>query len=328
MSHDDVPIRVEVWRGDVVESEHVVDAVVADASGGLASRWGEQDRGVIPRSAIKAVQALPLVASGAAEALDVSGEELALACSSHSGEPAHVQAVQDWLARIGFDGEVLECGPDRPIGQAAADALVRSGVERAPVHNCCSGKHSGFIATALHMNEDVAGYLDPSSKVQQRVQAAMKAMTDVDLADQAPGIDGCGIPVFEFPLIALAKAMARLVDRSSLGATLGEAAGRIATTLPSRAWWVAGSGRAEVLVTDSAQQALIVKGGAEGVFMGALPEQGLGFALKARDGAARAVAAALDAMLVAEGVLDERALDGVIRNKAGNASGRLVAHLR
>ena len=234
MSDTDAPIRIEVWRGSVVESEHLVDAVFADASGSIVRRWGDAGRGVIPRSAIKAVQALPLITTGAAAAFDVSDDELALACSSHSGEPGHIDAVESWLDRVGAGPGQLECGPDRPIDDDAAAALIRAGVDRAPVHNCCSGKHSGFITTAQHLGEQVAGYLAPTSAVQSRVQDAIKTMTDIDLSGQEPGIDGCGIPVYEFPLTSLAMAMARLVDRTSLDASLSEAAAQTAAALPTR----------------------------------------------------------------------------------------------
>ena len=140
-------MRVEVTRGDVVESSHQVDVVVADLAKPVVV-WGESDRSVIPRSAIKFIQALPLLRTGAADRYDVSEIELALACSSHSGERDHIEAVAAWLQRIGCSPQDLECGPSAPIGDEAAIEHHRAGAEALPIINCCSGKHAGFLTVA------------------------------------------------------------------------------------------------------------------------------------------------------------------------------------
>ncbi len=82
------PVLVEVTRGTSVESVHRGAVAVCDASGKMVLQLGDIERAVFPRSAVKAIQALPLVESGAADALGFGNEELALACASHSGEPS------------------------------------------------------------------------------------------------------------------------------------------------------------------------------------------------------------------------------------------------
>ena len=86
---------VEVWRGDVAESHHRGHAVVCDARGTIRAAWGDPDAVILPRSSCKMLQALPLLESGAGEAL--TGEQLALACASHSGAEMHVTRVAAWL---------------------------------------------------------------------------------------------------------------------------------------------------------------------------------------------------------------------------------------
>ena len=82
------PILVEVLRGGHVESRHAGALAVLDADGGVLAAIGDIDRPVFPRSAVKVLQALPLVASGAADQLQLGDAELALACASHGGEDA------------------------------------------------------------------------------------------------------------------------------------------------------------------------------------------------------------------------------------------------
>ena len=79
------PIVVEVTRGGRVESAHRGAGAVVDADGALVFSFGDIGRPVFPRSAVKAIQALPLIESGAADRFGLTAAELALACASHSG---------------------------------------------------------------------------------------------------------------------------------------------------------------------------------------------------------------------------------------------------
>jgi L-asparaginase II len=60
---------------------------------------------------------------------------------------------------------------------------------------------------------------------------------------------------------------------------------------------ISGQGRFDTVVTEALGESAFVKVGAEGVYCGALPTLGLGFALKCDDGAARAAESATAALL-------------------------------
>src|SRR5262245_59174645 len=139
------PVLVEVLRGAQVESRHAGAVAVVDAAGRRVLALGDVDKPVYPRSAIKAIQALTLIESGAADRYGFGAEELALACASHSGEPGHVATATRMLEHAGLDPSALRCGAHWPLNQAAAQALARSGGVAGPIHNNCSGKHSGFL---------------------------------------------------------------------------------------------------------------------------------------------------------------------------------------
>lgn len=318
---------IEVVRGGVVESSHVIHAVVADRQGRLEA-WGDRHRPTIARSAIKAIQALPLVTTGAADAFDVSVEELALACASHSAEREHVDAVVAWLDRLGLSEGDLECGVDVPLGTAAKQEFIASGAEPHALLNGCSGKHAGFLTVHRHLDEPVQGYIDRTAVIQRLVTEATEVCTGFDLSAQRPGVDGCGIPVFAIPLQNLALAMARLVDPVDLPEAYANAAPRVAEAA-QRSFWVAGTGRTEHRIEEQATEPVVTKAGAEGMFMAALPERGLGIALKSADGSARGSHAAIRAVLRHFGVLPvhEDPRGEPLRNKAGNRSGEVREHL-
>src|SRR5580692_2058914 len=137
------PIDVVVTRASLVECRHHVACAVVDADGRTVAAWGDVTAPVYPRSAIKAIQALPLIESGAADAFRLSETELALACASHSGEPAHVAGVLVWLTRVGLREADLACGNQWPYHEPSMLALAARGGQPTPAHNNCSGKHAG-----------------------------------------------------------------------------------------------------------------------------------------------------------------------------------------
>src|SRR5262249_21163566 len=141
------PLVVEVTRGGMVESRHRAAVAVVDADGKVVHAWGDIEQPVYGRSAIKPLQALPLIESGAADRYNVPAAEIALACASHNGEPRHVELVQAWLKRIGCSVDDLECGGHMPYHDPSVEALIRSGTKPNALFNNCSGKHTGFLST-------------------------------------------------------------------------------------------------------------------------------------------------------------------------------------
>lgn len=316
-------MRISVTRDPVVESIHHVDAVVADARGPQLV-WGDPDRPTLARSGLKPIQALPLVQTGAAERFELSDDEMVLACASHNAEPGHVSTVEAWLARIGLGPEALECGPALPRGDDDLAEHFQAGRGPEAIFNNCSGKHAGFLTVAKHLGVDHRGYLEPEHPIQQLVTEVVSAFCRTDLAGQVPGRDGCGIPTWSLPLAELAGAMARLVTPGSVDPRWDLATARVTAAVPSRAWWISGTGRHEVELADRASEPILTKAGAEGVFMAGLPERGLGVAVKAADGAGRAAQVALSAVLAHLGVVPTDAVTKPVTNVAGRVVGSVA----
>lgn len=324
------PIEIEVTRGSMVESRHRVHAVVARADGEIVEAWGEPERIIYPRSSIKPFQALPLLESGAADACGASDEEVALAAASHSGSMAHVMTVDAWLHRLGLRTSDLACGAHLPTDETAAHALIREGLEPTQLHNNCSGKHTGFLATAQHLGESLDGYLDAEHPVQKRLYAILEELGGASLEGTGRGIDGCGIPVYGMPLAALARAAARYAEPTSLGTARGAAAERIVSSMIKHNYMVAGRGRFDTAAMTALRGHAATKGGAEGVQVMILPSLGLGVALKCEDGAKRGGDTAAAHLLDHLGLVDDRVrtslaefLSPVIRNVAGREVGTL-----
>ena len=303
------PVLVNRLRGTHVECRHRGAVAVCDTQGRLVYAQGDTEALVYPRSSIKALQALPLVESGAADALAVSSTELALACASHGAEPAHVDAVNGWLKRLDLDAESLGCGAHLPLHDPSAEALLASGARPTRAHNNCSGKHAGMLACARHLDEPVAGYWEPNHVCQQSWFDVMDSLTGCDVRRFPQSIDGCGIPVVALPLRTVAQAFAKFAAPDELEPVRAAAARRIAAAVAEQPFMVAGQGRLCTDLMAQTGQRVFVKTGAEGVYTAALPERGLGIALKVDDGNGQAAQVALMAALHSLGALSEEDCD-------------------
>lgn len=322
------PVLAEVMRGSVVESRHAGSAVVVDADGGVVFALGDVDRPVFPRSAVKAFQALPLIESGAADRYGFGNAELALAISSHNGEERHVATARRMLAAAGLHEGCLECGPQWPERGKDQAVLHRMGAKAGRIHNNCSGKHAGFLCTAAATGVDPAGYVTAAHPVMRAVIAAGEAMTGALHSPDRMGIDGCSIPTFAVPLRAVAEGFARFATGVGLSRERKAACDRLRRAAAAEPFMVAGTGRFCTAAMTALGERAFVKTGAEGVFTAALPEQGLGIAIKIDDGAARASEVAMAALLaryLGDGAAETIAelIRPVIRDRNGTAVGEI-----
>jgi L-asparaginase II len=281
------PVLVEVLRGEIVESVHRGAVAVFDAEGKAVLEIGDTAKPVFPRSAVKAIQALPLVESGAADAYGFGDKELALACASHGGEPAHVGLAASMLGRAGLNDSALECGAHWPNHFDSTLALARSGQSPSDLHNNCSGKHSGFICTCRHLGVDHRGYVAAGHRSQELVREAMETVTGAPHGADNLAIDGCSIPTYAVPLRNFAIGFARMAAGNGLSPERAKAARRLLAACMAQPFFVAGTGHSDTRLMQAAPGRLFVKFGAEGVTCAAVPELGVGIAVKCGDGYGR-----------------------------------------
>ena len=168
------PVLIEVTRGDLVESRHRGAVAVSTPAGDLLFECGDAKSAIYPRSAIKLLQALPLVESGAADRFGFGNRELALACASHNSEEIHLATVRQMLAASGLDEAALECGTHWPKLNADIERLGADGHRPDAAYNNCSGKHAGMLALAVHSGFDPKGYSRRDHDVQKLVALSLR----------------------------------------------------------------------------------------------------------------------------------------------------------
>ncbi|MEO8758106.1 MAG: asparaginase [Devosia sp.] len=293
------PILAEMTRGNWVENRHRGAFVVADAQGNIIASAGDIERPVFPRSAIKSMQAIALITSGAIEKFNLTDEELALSCASHQGEDFHVAGVTSYLGHIGLGISDLECGAHAPTFAAAREKLRDSGQAPSAVHNNCSGKHSGMLAVAEALGVPTGHYVDRDHPVQQEVRSGIETVLHGPLNTDRCGTDGCSIPTWAAPLHDFATGFARMATGEGLPPKIAAGAKRIFDAATAHPHLVGGTGSLDTEVMKAFSGRVFQKGGAEGVQCGAIRDKGWGYALKVDDGHMSASHAMVATLLLA-----------------------------
>ena len=318
------PVLVRLTRGELAESRHCGAFAIVGIQGDPLYDVGDILTPRFARSAIKAIQAIPLVESGAAAAFELDQIELALACASHSGEAEQVARVKSMLAKIGLDETALACGAQWPLSVEAARALAATGERPGPLHNNCSGKHAGMLALAVHRGDDIVGYERATHPVQQAVADTLAGMAEFELKPATSAIDGCSVPTWALPLRSLAHAFAKFATGAELEPGRAAACRALMEACFAEPSFVAGQGRFCTRVMAQLPGRAFVKGGAEGVFCACLPEIGVGVAVKIDDGAKRAAEAVMAALLANLLPGAREALRGVWNGQLTNWRGEVV----
>jgi L-asparaginase II len=334
---------VQVTRGAITESRHRGHVVAVEPEGKIVAFLGSPETVTFLRSSAKPHQAIPLIASGAADRFGFDQREIALACASHSGEPIHTEVAASMLKKIGLGAADLKCGIHEPFSPEVARELRDRGEKPNVLQNNCSGKHAGMLALALHLGAPTSSYDLPGSPVQLAIGRIVSQFSGIPIDDIAVGVDGCGVPVFGVTVKAMALMYARLVaPPEEFEKTTRETCQRIVAAMTSNPELIGGTAdRLDTEMMRATRGSLVSKVGAEGVYTaGVLPcrewPRGLGLALKIEDGDDhRARPTVVIESLNQMGVLNDEALEAVsryaffpVRNRNGDVVGEVRASFK
>ncbi|MFA6235842.1 MAG: asparaginase [Bacteriovorax sp.] len=317
------PFIVEVTRGPSAESQHLVDFVIMNADKKILASYGDITKGILPRSAIKMLQALLLVESGAYESLGLDHRHLALASSSHHADHVHTDLVHDWLHKLNLCEDNLRCGPQNPSRESVRDSLIRQNLKPHRGHNNCSGKHSGILSVCIHKNYDTKNYDLYNHPVQQDIIRTLSEVYEYNLSNSPYGVDGCGIPTISTPLYNLTLGHINLANRDS-GKLILE-------SIAKAPEYISGDNNFCTEIVRATNGRVFAKVGAEGVYCAFSPSLDIFISLKVRDGAGRASEFATANLLKEYGCInkeEEQSLMKFLSPKIKNLEGAIVGELR
>lgn len=313
MLNNNSPVIVEVTRGSIVESCHRGMIAIVEPNNKLVSSVGNIDFVTYLRSSAKPHQAISVILSGAAKHFNFSNSEIALMAGSHSGEPYHADCAASILAKINLPRTALCCGIHPPFSHTASKALGKNANE---LHNNCSGKHAGMLASALIGGYNTEYYYKGEHPVQQAIARVVAEFAGISLEDLIISIDGCSAATFAITVRQMALIYARLINPEGLRAELQLAAKQVVNAMLEFPEMVAAdTGRIDTDLMRALPKQLIAKAGAEGVYtIGILPCEkypaGLGIAIKVEDGdIGRARNAAILGTVEQLGILDSSQME-------------------
>ncbi|MEU3333429.1 asparaginase [Streptomyces sp. NPDC006668] len=307
------PVLAEVVRSGFVEGRHRGSLVLLAADGAVDLALGDVTSPVFPRSSNKPMQAAGVLRAG----LELSGERLALATASHSGEPFHRELVAAMLREHGLTEADLQCPSDLPLDGEERETYLASGAVRSRIAMNCSGKHTAMLAASVHRGWPLKTYLDPSHPLQHLIHGVVEEASGERVT--AIGTDGCGAPLLSLSLTGLARAYRTFVLSPP---TAPER--RVADAMRAHPEYVAGTRRHDTWLMRDLPGALS-KMGAEAVQALALPD-GRALAFKIEDGTPRALRPVLGRALALMGV------DAAVAERLGKVpvlgGGREVGEIR
>jgi L-asparaginase II len=278
------PILVEIYRNNVLESFHRGVVCVVDKNNNIIYSEGDVHQICYPRSALKLIQVLPLLESGAVEHFGFTLEEIAIMCGSHNGEEEHQRVVNSILSKIGLDKESLFCGPQYPSDRKTANQLIKDSGKPQHIHNNCSGKHAGFLAYCVFMGWPVEDYINPNHPAQQAIMQATAELYEYPKESMVVALDGCSAPIFSISVYNQAIGYKNLVHPIKFSKKRQKACATIVDAVSKYPYMVAGRGRYCTDMMQICAPRIIGKTGAEGVFCLGLTKEKIGVAIKIDDG--------------------------------------------
>lgn len=322
--------KVSIYRGDIEESMHFGAAAVVNSGGDLIHAVGNPELVTFPRSAIKFIQAIALVETGAAQAFELDQRHLSLSCASHAGEQIHIELVNDWLQLLGLNENFLACGADYPMEKHALHSALKAGCKPRRSYHNCSGKHAAFLTVCKHLGFPFENYHLPSHPVQNIFRKNLALVAQLDSSKLTWAVDGCGFPAPAMKLTETAYAMARFADPPTLPTSMHAPVTALHGALARFPEYMSGTSDIATLVARATKGKVLIKIGAEGFYVAAVPHRKLGVALKIADGSVRGaeffIISLLDELNLFDGqasrILDQRNRD--ILNSRGEKVGHIV----
>lgn len=273
-----------------MESIHFGSIAVAE-SGGVIKTYGNTITPFFLRSSAKPIQALAMLEHDGAKKFDLTLEEIAIICSSHSGTDAHVAVLQGLHKKIGIQEADLQCGVHSPYDKSTQEKLLLRGEKPTPLRHNCSGKHTSMLALAKILGAPLENYLSIEHPVQQIILKTFSEICDIPKNEVALGIDGCSAPVFAIPLTNAALGFARLAEPGMFSHKRARACRLVYQAMTENAEMVAGPERFDTAFMKAMHGRALSKIGAEGYLAIAIPgnqenqkRPGLGIAIKISDG--------------------------------------------
>jgi L-asparaginase II len=275
-------LLVEEYRNKILECAHYGHLAIVSPEGVFYS-VGNCVQTVFYRSASKPIQALPLIRLGLDRKYGLTEKELAILSGSHRCELEHIEVIESLLQKTGIREEQLIMLPVYPLDPLTKEYMLNRNMDPRKIYHNCVGKHIACILLQRESGQPEEDYWKPESTVQQTILDCISEISAYPRELIGTGTDGCGVPVYALPLRFMANAFLRLACPDLIeDPELRTAATRNASLMNKYPRMISGNGAICSLLC--ADDNIVAKGGALGVYCFGLRRERLGVAYKISDG--------------------------------------------
>ena len=278
-----------VFRGKLVESEHKAICLVKNINNKQILSINNKNQLVYPRSAIKIFQAIPFINSGAHILFNLNKKNIAISCSSHSGEQIHINVLKEWIKKTGILKKQLKCGIHNPLDETSSNKLLLSGKAPSEIHNNCAGKHLGMICGCIAHDMEIKNYVDPEHPYQKLIKSSLENFMSTKIKNYTIAEDGCSAPQYAFPLTNIATSMINLIKEKEMTTKYTKSLNILLKSINKYPLLIGGQNRFDSNVMEATKGRIFCKGGAEGVLLFADFYKKIGGVIKIVDGNNRAI---------------------------------------
>ena len=262
------PLEVHLLREGIVESVHQVEATVCDNKGRPLLVAGNSQTSAFIRSALKPFQALAVTTTGTLKRYELNDRDLAIICSSHQGTTEQSRQAFNILWRADIEPSALQC----PIPPG----------KKSPLEYNCSGKHAGMLAVCRQRNWSLDNYTNRSHPIQKLILSQVSELLAMPGEELIVAHDDCGVPTYSMQLQQMAHLYALLASGSNLDLE------RIVRAMVYHPRLISGDGAFDTELMRLSEGEIVSKSGAEGIQCIGRVGEGMGLAIKVKDGAKRA----------------------------------------
>lgn len=284
-----ISLSAYIYRGNLIESKHEAICLVQDTCKQTVISTDYIDNLVFPRSAIKIFQALPFVNSGALNMLNLNKKNIAMACSSHSGESYHLIILKKWLDKTGIAIKKLLCGIHNPLDEKTSNKLLLSGKTPSQLHNNCSGKHLGMISGCIANKMDINKYVNFNHPYQKLIRNSLENFMESSIKKKCFGIDGCSAPQYAFPLKNISTSMINLIKEKETNNENTRSINLIINSINKFPFLIGSTNSFDSDIIKFTKGRIFCKRGAEGILLFADFKKKIGGVIKIIDGNNRAI---------------------------------------
>ena len=322
-------------RGNHIESEHLSKSLIMNLDKNKLFSTNNENDYIFPRSSIKIMQAIPFASSSSIKTFNLNEKQIALSCSSHSGENYHIKQLNNWLKKIKIKKTQILCGIHNPLDNKSSDKLLLSGIKSDQLCNNCAGKHMAMLSSSLVNNYKTNNYLDFNHPHQLEIKKTLEAFSESKIYKKNYAIDGCSAPQYAFRFINICNILINLVNSYNSNFEKTDEVKVLLSAILKNPFFIGGYNNLDSNLINFSNKKLFCKGGAEGVLLFAHLKKNIVGLIKVSDGNERILPSVVYKLFKKFKILNSYELsaykkwhNNIIYNHAGKTVGKIFTEIK